>query len=268
MEPTNCTNILYHYTSPDALISILEHKKIWVTHYSFLNDKEELINSLQLLSEMSNNSELNVEAAINFLKTAPFNIAVFSLSSEKNSLSQWRSYCPSTGGYAIGFNRKRLNSILKKRRFHELTPCVYDKSEQKEMISNFIKDFPPADYNSEEFKKYAINISEFIGSVGLRIKHKGFNEEHEWRAISETMDIKFKTEGIEWKIRNGIHNLIQFVEVDLSEDFPIEEIIIGPCRDVQLAKDSVDRALRIYNYNEFSEISVKTETSDIPYRSI
>lgn len=266
MERDN-SNIVYHYTSPDALVSILESKKIWATNYDLLNDKEELIKSLRLFSQMANISNWDVQDAIQLLEEEPLNVAVFSLSSEKDSLSQWRSYCPPTGGYAIGFNRKRLNEVLKKRRFYELQPCVYDGIKQKELINNFIKNFPPTN-NMYGFKQYNIVLEKYISTVGLLTKHEGFSDEHEWRAISEVIASDLKIAGnFEWKIRRGIHNLIQYLEVDLSEDFPIENIIIGPCRDAQLAKKSVDRALRVFNYNKVNEINVYTKVSDIPYRN-
>lgn len=258
-------DIVYHYTSPYALVSILESKKIWATNYDLLNDKEELINSLKLFSQMANNSNWDVKDAIRFLETEPLNVAVFSLSSKGDSLSQWRSYCPPTGGYAIGFNRKRLNAILKKHRFCELQPCIYDKIKQEDMINNFIKNFPPTD-NIDKFKKFNIMFEKYIQTAGLLIKNEGFNEEYEWRAISEIISSDLEN-AMEWKIRSGIYNLIQYLEVDLSEDFPIENIIIGPCRDIQLAKKSVDRALRIFNYNKWNETNVETEISVIPYRS-
>src|SRR5690242_13531964 len=36
------TDPLYHYTSGDALLKILETKELWATHFRYLNDREEL----------------------------------------------------------------------------------------------------------------------------------------------------------------------------------------------------------------------------------
>jgi hypothetical protein len=249
---------LYHYTSVKGLLGILNEKAVWATKYCYLNDAKNRIKRQGLdvsLGPLDSANELYV--------------SVFSLSTEPDLLSQWRAYCPPAGGYAIGFSVEKLRSLLLKRGEKppdgpnfSLQRCVYDKHEQEDMIDKWLEKNRPTS------SVKMIRLDKFIQEVGLSIKHHGFKEEHEWRVISRIISPDFndinRKYGVEWKVRDRNHGLVDYMEIDLSDDaaFPIQEIVVGPCRDKELAEHAVKGMLKQMKMDH-----VETRKSDIPYRS-
>jgi hypothetical protein len=45
---------IYHYTSLDALLGIVESQSVWLTDYSYLNDKRELVHGVEIVTEVIN----------------------------------------------------------------------------------------------------------------------------------------------------------------------------------------------------------------------
>lgn len=260
---------LYHYTTPEGLLGILNTKTIWATQYSHLNDFTELLLAKKMAKERIKAQRLDVTLGP-LDSDNEFYVSVFSLSTESDLLSQWRAYCP-TGGYAIGFDFEKLRSLILKR--GEKAPtgpnfllgrCIYDKREQRDMIDKWLKNNAP----SSGLVKM-VKLDKFIQEVGLLIKHHGFKEEHEWRIISRIMSPIFndtnRKYGVKWKVRGRNYSLIEYMEIDLSDEefHPIREIIVGPCPDKKLAKRFVDRILK----KSRMDGDVVVKMSDIPYRN-
>lgn len=104
--------MIYHYTSVDTLIKILEHRALWASDLSKMNDPKEYIAGLEILREQ-------------FSKTFPGAIAWFdnnefvgshsqqlilgsSFSYASDDLNQWRAYGDDGCGVAIGIDRELL----------------------------------------------------------------------------------------------------------------------------------------------------------------
>lgn len=115
-------NIIYHYTSLDALINILkpgENEKIffWASHAWFLNDPLEYKFALSLLKpslekyerENSKQEEFSKRLpdsfGIRLLNLAPGEPFLFSLSELSDDLSMWRAYGFDGSGVSIGLDR-------------------------------------------------------------------------------------------------------------------------------------------------------------------
>src|SRR4051794_15747059 len=62
---------------------------------------------------------------------------VFSLSTEWDSLSQWRAYGGAGTGYAIGLRRETLQ--LRGAPSGWLTPCVYEDTLQRELLEAYAR---------------------------------------------------------------------------------------------------------------------------------
>jgi hypothetical protein len=143
---------LFHYTSADGLIGILQNKEIWSTAYYILNDYSELSAGEGLLTpifdgatdEMIQNGSPLVELFANrgidirnyartfaqqvlsftFSKICPYLTCFCRPMSEEDFahglLSQWRSYGIG-GGYALQFSRKKLLSAIDEaKKSHDL----------------------------------------------------------------------------------------------------------------------------------------------------
>ena len=165
--------LLYHYTTQEGLLGIIEKQKIWASHLQYLNDKSEgqiiaqlLMNELnqrattgskELWSQLLGLPETPPTGKIQCTDEEVFSqgfgvsswvtaqdVFVASFSEQGNLLSQWRAYSGETGGYSIGFTRSYLKStgvhFLENRRgsFYEdsdpLVACRYcDESEEERL---------------------------------------------------------------------------------------------------------------------------------------
>ena len=143
--------LIYHYTDINALKSILTTQKLWMTSHRFLNDTQEFEEGFGLLKKsidtfmMQNKTHLKestknaVDEMLNLLE----NTIVLSVSFSKvgDLISQWRSYCPSVGGYAIGFDKSLLAPKYEaSNSFTLLEECRYDKEEKERLANVFGKE--------------------------------------------------------------------------------------------------------------------------------
>ena len=201
---------VYHYTSPKGLIGILSKKKIWATNIRYLNDFNELHEASnaaeRILTDMLNSaSESEYDLLSRMLKnvgTAASRYYVSSFSEDGDSLSQWRAYCPPTGGYAIGIPSAQLAALAEEKNWL-FTKCVYKPSKRdsiiKEVIEDFLKQYKDGliderYLNKLHFKdldEYQTNIASrfqlYIAKIGGVIKNEAFKDEQEWRLISPSI---------------------------------------------------------------------------------
>jgi len=203
----NPPGVLYHYTSVDGLIGLLKSRQIWASNVTFLNDAKESVNATEVLtlafSNRLNRPDLS-EQEKNFLGKAKGELGRFSrefyitsLTEERDLLSQWRAYCPPTGGYALGLPAEQLLPIAAEHNFM-LAPCIYEYDAQYqislELIENLLTSYRqfqgnPAVDGSDVAKiinTFALTVARF----GLLLKHTAFSEEKEWRLISSMIPIQ------------------------------------------------------------------------------
>lgn len=134
---------LYHYTTPEGLLGILNSGQLWATHPAYLNDSRELEYGLEGLIDLADSyvqefeMKLHPSRTPNGLKSAQDRKALMRgalafvrdndkmksffrhdmapfiscLSKARDQLSQWRGYSRG-GGYAIRFNSSVLESRL------------------------------------------------------------------------------------------------------------------------------------------------------------
>ena len=114
--------VVYHYTSLEGLLGIVQSRSIWATAVSYLNDSserdcvvsavtdrltstnpdDEIIRSLR---EHNGESRSDYKYEITNFAREQF---VCSFSRTGDSLSHWRGYCPQQSGVAIGFKTAAL----------------------------------------------------------------------------------------------------------------------------------------------------------------
>ena len=124
--------VLWHYTSNRGLVGMLVEQQLWFSDVRFLNDSREFKHTCELLKSsvhkhgslnkqkwldrgvkqesydlMMHNMETRCDSRNLFAEIARFGHPfVFSLSGEKDILSQWRAY--GGGEYCIGFDAEKL----------------------------------------------------------------------------------------------------------------------------------------------------------------
>ena len=271
---------LYHYTGVQAVHSILKSSKIWMTDIRFLNDTRELHDGLDILTEqlkkampgLFSNFEYK-DKAVGYIRDALEDhisfgteeepIFVFSLSSKKDALSQWRAY----GSYAIEFDQAALKDEVE-----FLKQCIYERKEKigkaKSNVANAIAII------SQEMAKHdgclspdSIDALIKLVSDAATFKNSGFIEERESRIILPANDSKYPN-NIEYRPKGDM--LIPYIELNVSLDC-IKSVQVGPTKEQDLAYasmkafvENIERNWQIDSGNIEYELLV--EKSDIPYR--
>jgi hypothetical protein len=278
---------LFHYTSPAGLLGICESKSIWATNVAFLNDLKETAHAQTVLETVVANrleapkyadrySEQErdlLSRMLNFSREPwPF-IYVASLTEERDLLSQWRAYCPPTGGYAIGFPTSQLRVMAVAQGF-TLTPCVYDYNMQYKLVGELVDYHLLRTYRDStgagaiDLEVSLKNFREELLRLSPILKHSAFVEEREWRLIafrwSNAPDILFRAQ------RGAIVPYLKFrIEDEQNKITPRSTgnvdhmlgIVSGPTED----RTRVSFAVRELAWKYFGS-SVWHSQSDAPYR--
>lgn len=220
--------LLYHYTSPNGLIGILRAKELWATNTSFLNDFNELVEATNTAKnaiwnmlnrrgltsgEVSLLEEMRQQAG-----SAAKRYYVCSFSEDGDSLSQWRAYCPNSGGYAIGFPSRQLAALASELGWF-FVKCVYEHEEKYGIINDTVLSFLneyrthiSEQAREEEFTRNLVwRFCQHLAQIGGAIKHRAFSNEREWRLISP--NIPEQDNGVEF--RAGVSSVVPYYRFPL-----------------------------------------------------
>lgn len=201
---------LFHYTDPNGLIGICHSKQLYAGRAQDMNDQSEQQIAIEL-TELAISNRLNypgnpfyitddrvakfVRHLTGALYEANRQIYTVSLSSERDVLSQWRAYCPRSGGGALGLPAAHLRRVAEEQDFY-LAKCIYDHSEQYTfvdiMLNHTIERYLNALNEENEdivTPVYSRNHAALLAEYGPLIKHHSFVEEHEWRLVSRPRQI-------------------------------------------------------------------------------
>ena len=257
---------LFHYTDANALKSVLENGKVWLSDIRFLNDhneykdgEENIVRSFdeKLASENEDDSNKIKTALSGFIDSSKSSYTMIcSFSQGEDLLSQWRGYCPKLGGYAIEFTNPDMKGFIAP--LHE---CIYE-DEKKKSATDSLFDLA---------KKVLINkkgdrtkLFQTTWSNIAKFKNRGFSEEREMRLI---VFKKKDDQSIKFRVRESL--IIPYIESDIPYE-KISAIWIGPCIDSALAKESLSSYLLSLSKNPkhpFSKIGVpEIKISAVSYR--
>ena len=103
---------LFHYTTNQGLMGILEKKKIWATHYRYVNDFSEFDYgrgiALRIIRDIKTGSDhvivkLMLDKILEFIEaeSAVNHYYVACFCGEDDLLSQWRGYANAGIGYSL-----------------------------------------------------------------------------------------------------------------------------------------------------------------------
>ena len=251
--------ILYHYTSLDALVSILDseddHITLRATQAKFFNDFKECINLFDILSSFFSDfpngihSINNDNSAIVLIEDIKRSF-IISFSSCFDDLNMWRGYGTNGLGIALGFNINELDSY-DKTSYTALIECEYDSN----IIIEKWKKLYNLYYIKKEKGQYLDLTISFLFDA-LTSKNISFKFENEWRlCTTDANNIKFRSTG---------KTIIPYIEHLIPKNF-VKEIIIGPCLNEDLIKEGIILLLQQRNF-DLSKIEVKT--SKVPYRHL
>lgn len=284
---------LYHYTDATGALGILSAGQVWFTHFEYLNDRLEGHYFVEVLrrwlarpgegAERAVWARLVVAQGLSLLRSfgTPY---VFSLSEDRDSLSQWRGYGGDGAGYAVGFDGQALKSILRPKSRPptfarvDTVKVVYDEDEQHRLLTRFAERWPSDGDRLHDVATAALAELVFAPSF----KHPAFREEREWRVVLAGQGVEMartqpnvaeEQRGWAAAMQNWLHfrpsprrGLVPYLAVG-SELLPlrhlIREVRLGP----RIPRDEGERALELLLATRPEELGTVTMTySSAPYR--
>lgn len=148
---------LFHYTTSNNLLRIIESSTLWATQASCMNDAQELIHAVRLLRKaltkrLSNNPSAICRPMLEYAEwecrdttdvvAAGYFVTCFS--ERGNDLSQWRAYGGNYGGVSIKFDGPQLAS---QANGGWLFPVIYKPSFKAQLMDFIVSEmenkFPP-----------------------------------------------------------------------------------------------------------------------------
>ncbi len=262
---------LYHYTTAEGLIGIVRNRNIWATEVFHLNDWEEFLGGINLAHEYlvrlrkeaaTRTDESGVER-FDWLIQGIDRIGpgqslrryVSSFSKEHDELSQWRAYCPS-GGFSIGFPKKRLVALAKKQGF-VLKKCIYELDKQIEVIESTVDRAMQQGPSQQQILLAGPGAESLIrctlsnkliwelARVCPILKNVAFKREVEWRLISEPRSGGEHNQ-IQFRSKNGM--VIPYKEFTLNdaELWRKVRVTVGPSPHPEESHASVYQLLRCH----------------------
>ena len=209
--PRKGDRTLYHYTTADTFDKLVdEGGELYCTHYMDLNDDAEFWKGFDYFrdwqkkhtAQESKEKAIECDRYFSQLKTELKKVHklyidatwIMSFSTEKDSLSQWRSYTDRTnGGVAVGFSKNELENEINKCRNENgfdvaLLPCIYYDSGIDKRLDRLI------DLLLESIDKNKTNWHEELARAiylfSSIVKDGSFRLEHEWRIIIQATNIE------------------------------------------------------------------------------
>lgn len=288
----------FHYTSLENCINMLKHQEgvfeIWASHLSYLNDKEELINGMNLigrkvedllLSKGDNLSDwieeyketrIDQEVMLNEVYIACF-------CSKRSLLSQWKYYGKNSG-IAIEYNLDRceysgyiagIESIkYEEQHFicNNALKVIYDNMDKQEIIDKFITkhiyDVFYKEMGDEIEKKRQIfrEMNELYSWAPL-FKHDSFKEESESRLLFRPIYINNNDAGklINYRVSDG--KIVPYMKIKIRGKMEgnvrepvIKSLTVGPGGNQDLVFEALKHLVGNtfpYNDNQFELMSRK-----------
>lgn len=288
----SCDHI-FHYTSLNGFISIIESQSLYCTNVNFLNDSKEIKHGeeiiLKAIENVKNDENLDIldkaKENIKLLIKAEKYVTCFS--KDGDLLSQWRAYGNDGKGISLGFKFSYLKDSFDKYLIG--THIEYDENTQLEIIEEFIRliiEFYKKveneyDWNGNDFNNIVSNvIVEFLNDLIHSYKHPSFIDEREYRLQLEIDGNFYKKEELDILFRASENLIVPYTIIKNSytafletknpdetepifglKKIPLEKIIVGPSLDYDIVKIGLEQFLIKNGYE-----NVEIIKSNVPYR--
>lgn len=262
--------LLYHYTTQEGLLGILEQGVIRASSIQHLNDASEFEYSvniaLAVLYGMKPSAEVS-ERMSSILTTFRYGWDVFvtSFSKDGDQLGQWRAY-GKDGGFSIGFDPDALE-ILARKQGYQLTKCIYQYNSQETAIRTLVeRAVNKTNWTPEDgfiFQQHFLHIAPMY-------KHPSFQAEDEWRLSKLALAPPNGEFDKEIKYRPGKSFFVPYKEFNLKPEsdkeppLPIKLIVVGPTPHSKLSAWTVRNRIHILGLKPDKVI---VRQSLVPYRA-
>lgn len=289
------SDTIYHYTSPQGLLGILENKQVvfWFSRYDCMNDISEGKNVLEVYNEVCEELTNEKKMDNDFVKAIKdieiddrelfitYNednemLNVKSLLPEKyiccfsknqDSLPMWNYYTKS--GRYEGYNievsffetqHKGIQNYFGKNYCFHIYKVIYNEGDKKSKLRKEIEEcYEKYKSGFASLNSIKTILMQFLNNCSLIFKNSSFQHEEEIRAvITIPKEIKERRFEIKYRPVNGY--IVPYIEVPFPKEI-IKEITIGPLLKDKIALNTVIDLLKSRGYD-----SVEVLNSNIPIR--
>ena len=265
--------LVYHYTSPEAFLSIIKSGKVRFTDVRYLNDKSETLFFVKKLVEFiekrkkdypifleivdfllqeenwENIKQLRVEKLhYNENTIIPFKsdrLFVFCASKEADALNMWNYYVKNGfyQGYNLGINIKKFVKTFDTDSSNTLDSFIvyyvnvlYDEKQQFSEIERLAQEFNKTNtFDKMSFHGAVLKLRAYIELQGLFYKSPKFQNEKDF-------------------VRGGL--IVPSLSVVLPKD-SISRVYISPITEYEIAKASTKELLEINGFkNDKKAVSI------------
>lgn len=199
-----------------------------------------------------------------------------SFSADGDELGQWRAYADNGRGYALGFDRRGLESAFASggpSSFAQTFPVCYDENQlsalQEQIVEKalpFVNLTAERNLSQDEVRSFKIKLCVLLTThhlnIALFFKHKAYRNEREYRFL-EAFPANAPPTNV--KVRPRPYSFTRYREFDWkgTTGYFLTDIHVGPAADpikgIQFANDCV----RMYGVPQITQIT----HSPIPYRA-
>ncbi|MBB1452106.1 DUF2971 domain-containing protein [Pseudoalteromonas sp. SG43-1] len=238
MDTEESNELVYHYTSLDAFISIVNSRTFRFGDARAMNDyteiehninlllglekqKIELIKKLSISNDEFDNAIKNIRTFKKHIEN--YYIHIMSFSKNPDALSQWRGYADNGTGICFSVNLSALRHCLNST-YRIAGNCVYKQEELNTEAQNLLK--LASTFDSDKFESEARSnfLYSFIGFITTG-KNQAFKDEDEVRLVSFIEKLP-PPQNVKFINSNNI------IKSFLGVSFPIniiDTVILGPC---------------------------------------
>ena len=272
--------MLYHYTTPEGLLGILQKEEVNLhfTKFTALNDKMEgkvlQKRFLAICERLYREKVIDKREIDNLLEYVNFETGIFrcfldgkwqelnfedtfvcSFSLQQDSLPMWNYYVKNGGyqGYNIGFRNPYFCCDVPEddinQNILQICQVLYSDKELEVLVRE----------SQDILKKCGEDLTNLLHDLHygvLQHKESCFAHEQEVRLIYTANPKKKKQ--IKYKVKNGV--LVPYIEVKLMRE-TVQEITVGPLIEQDLAVKNLREFLEQRGYPD-----VDIKVSEIPIR--
>lgn len=276
---TKAAELLYHYTTVESFVSILNSGELWASHARYQNDisEQRLIwdsvrSRVEFRLKTAEGKDRDRLLSLRSLANSPLEFDLFILCFSRDGgdrLSQWRGY-GGGAGVAIGFApeelKKRCSAFTTAMSQGQPYPMGWaflldavryvepEGDEQLDQIADIFINYPDPTAHETRFTPEEV-FSRRVLLSSSRVKHKGFEEEKEFRVA--LFDVPENS--VHFRARGPM--MIPFAPFNLGKgqsEWPlIQRVVVGP---------SSHQAETVAAIKKRVDDRVVVDRSAIPYR--
>jgi hypothetical protein len=239
--------IVYHYTSLDTAIKILDSREMWCANVAFSNDPSEGTYGQEVIADVcAHDPDLKMEGAQKLVADNLDGYAV-SFSSEPNELTQWRAYCSNGRGVAIGID----TGVLSQRKTVTFSHVEYEPERQKAIVQSLLDLFRApllsarSQRDDDRIHRLAYVLTLSFVIVRAMLKNSAYHSEKEYRLLDALPKDPAEHSTTLKTFQRG-EFFVPFFPVDLrassapGADQPVRDVWLGPCLDVPSATAAIE----------------------------